>query len=246
MRAVPPSSSGSRPARARATTRADELRVSRTPDDVRTHRHDVHRGRVPGEGEQLRLRFRPCVLAARVPRVGGFGADTRECGAGVRDGRGGDLHEAGHARTLGRVEHGPRSLDIDRAELVRADPPARLWPRGEPTPSAPSVACATMRGSVIVPRMSVAPSTPDARRCSVRTSWPAETSSAATARPRNPEAPVTRTIMGRRAARRRGSGPPTPRAATCRSSSCAGCRWAGAERRARRREGCRCSRVPRG
>ena len=78
------------------------------------------------------------------------------------------------------------------------------------------------------------PSTSEGRRCRVRTAWPRATSSAATARPRNPEAPVTRTVMARWAFRRRGRARPSRTVAIGRSWSCAGCRRAAAERRARR------------
>ena len=44
----------------------DELGVARSPDDVWPHGHDVHRGAVAREGEQLGLCLRAGVVAARV------------------------------------------------------------------------------------------------------------------------------------------------------------------------------------
>ena len=170
MRAAPWSSSGRRPARARSTIRADELRVARAPDEVRPDGHDAQPSDVGAEGEQLGPRLRAGVVAARV--LGDRRAARRRRRWTTRRAPRTATTRRRSARPRPRraaVEQGARALDVDGLELGGDRRPARPSRRGARRRPSRRRRGRRRPRSVIAARVRRAtPSTPDGRRWNVR------------------------------------------------------------------------------
>ena len=193
MSAAPAPRTGRRPARARVDDPADELGVARAPDDVRPdddHPHPV--GVVGREREQLGGGLGPRVAAAGARRVRRSGAGTGERRAEVRDGRRRDVHEPRDARGARRRRAAVRVPPMFTSSYSATGPViADLG--GEVDHGLPVPHRSRDRGVGRSPSHARRSATPEALRCSVRTSCPSATSRAATPRPSMPLAPVTRT-----------------------------------------------------
>ena len=122
---------GSRPALALSTRRSISSGVTRSPHQVRTHRHDSQSVAVSAEGDPLGHGLAAGVVTPGPSWVRGFGTDTEEGRAGVRDGGGGNVHQPAHPGVTAGVDHrrgalhvgslivGPAAHDVDFCREVQ-------------------------------------------------------------------------------------------------------------------------------
>ena len=117
MSAAPLPMSGSRPRPGAFDDAADELRIARSPHEVRSHDDDGEARCVGGEREEFPCGFRARVVSASPGGVGGAGRIAHERRARVRDGRRRDMHDAPHAGGARLGEQRAGAADVDAIEF---------------------------------------------------------------------------------------------------------------------------------